>query len=155
MKKLLSTGLNSYQNMFQQLKINKVNKIVGPGNDYVARAKREVFGDVGIEGMIAGPSEITVVADKNTNLNERQKRNEILCDYLINETTPKYESNQESTINACNFALGSPSGPGISSTNFSNKSSIPTPVFALTKGCLLYTSPSPRDRTRSRMPSSA
>ena len=50
--------------------IQKVNKIVGPGNDYVAKAKREVFGDVGIEGMIAGPSEITIVADKNTNLRE-------------------------------------------------------------------------------------
>ena len=50
--------------------IQKVNKIVGPGNDYVARAKREVFGDVGIEGMIAGPSEITIVADKNTNFME-------------------------------------------------------------------------------------
>ena len=50
--------------------IQRVNKIIGPGNDYVARAKKEVFGDVGIEGMIAGPSEITVVADKNTNLNE-------------------------------------------------------------------------------------
>ncbi len=50
--------------------IQKVNKIVGPGNDYVARAKKEVFGDVGIEGMIAGPSEITIVADKNTNLKE-------------------------------------------------------------------------------------
>jgi len=50
--------------------IQKVNKIVGPGNDYVSRAKKEVFGDVGIEGMIAGPSEITVVADRNTNLNE-------------------------------------------------------------------------------------
>jgi len=50
--------------------IQKVNKIIGPGNDYVARAKQEVFGDVGIEGMIAGPSEITIVADKNTNLNQ-------------------------------------------------------------------------------------
>ena len=50
--------------------IQRVNKIIGPGNDYVARAKKEVFGDVGIEGMIAGPSEITIVADKNTNLNE-------------------------------------------------------------------------------------
>jgi len=50
--------------------IQKVNKIIGPGNDYVVRAKKEVFGDVGIEGMTAGPSEITVVADKNTNLNE-------------------------------------------------------------------------------------
>ena len=44
--------------------IQKVDKIFGPGNDFVARAKREVFGDVGIEGMIAGPSEITVVAHK-------------------------------------------------------------------------------------------
>ena len=50
--------------------IQKVNKIIGPGNDYVTRAKKEVFGHVGIEGMIAGPSEITLVADKNTNLNE-------------------------------------------------------------------------------------
>ena len=50
--------------------IEKVNKIVGPGNNYVTRAKREVFGDVGVEGMIAGPSEITVVADKNTELNQ-------------------------------------------------------------------------------------
>ena len=45
-------------------KIKKVNKIVGPGNVYVAAAKREVFGDVGIEGMIAGPSEITIVCDR-------------------------------------------------------------------------------------------
>ncbi len=50
--------------------IQKVNKIVGPGNIYVARAKREVFGDVGIEGMIAGPSEIAVVADHKTRINE-------------------------------------------------------------------------------------
>lgn len=39
-----------------------VDKIVGPGNAYVAAAKRIVFGDVGID-TIAGPSEITVVAD--------------------------------------------------------------------------------------------
>ena len=50
--------------------IQKVNKIIGPGNDYVARAKKEIFGDVGIEGMIAGPSEITIVADKSTNFKE-------------------------------------------------------------------------------------
>ena len=49
--------------------IQKVNKIVGPGNEYVARAKKEVFGDVGIETMVAGPSEITVVADKFSNAN--------------------------------------------------------------------------------------
>ncbi len=45
-------------------KIKKVDKVVGPGNAYVAAAKKEVFGEVGIEGMIAGPSEITIVCDK-------------------------------------------------------------------------------------------
>jgi histidinol dehydrogenase len=50
--------------------VQKVNKIIGPGNDYVAKAKQLVFGDVGIEGMIAGPSEIAVVADGKTDLNE-------------------------------------------------------------------------------------
>ena len=45
-------------------KIKQVNKIVGPGNVYVAAAKKEVFGDVGIEGMTAGPSEVTIVCDK-------------------------------------------------------------------------------------------
>ena len=48
-------------------KIKKVDKIVGPGNSYVAAAKKEVFGDVGIEGMIAGPSEVTIVCDKFSN----------------------------------------------------------------------------------------
>ena len=48
-------------------KINKVNKIVGPGNSYVTAAKKEVFGDIGIEGMTAGPSEITIVCDKFSN----------------------------------------------------------------------------------------
>ena len=48
-------------------KIKKVDKIVGPGNSYVAAAKKEVFGDVGIEGMTAGPSEVTIVCDKFSN----------------------------------------------------------------------------------------
>lgn len=43
--------------------IQKVDKIVGPGNIYVALAKREVFGDVDID-MIAGPSEIAILADE-------------------------------------------------------------------------------------------
>jgi histidinol dehydrogenase len=43
--------------------IARVDKIVGPGNIYVALAKREVFGDVAID-MIAGPSEIAVLADE-------------------------------------------------------------------------------------------
>ena len=43
--------------------IQKVDKIVGPGNAFVASAKKQVFGEVGID-MIAGPSEVTIVADK-------------------------------------------------------------------------------------------
>jgi len=44
--------------------IRPVAKIVGPGNAYVAAAKRQVFGTVGID-MIAGPSEVLVVADRD------------------------------------------------------------------------------------------
>lgn len=46
--------------------IAPVCKIVGPGNAYVAEAKRQVFGKVGID-MIAGPSEILVISDDKTN----------------------------------------------------------------------------------------
>ena len=46
--------------------IPKVDKIVGPGNAFVAEAKKQVFGMVSID-MIAGPSEILVVADKTCN----------------------------------------------------------------------------------------
>ena len=49
-------------------KIEKVDKIVGPGNAFVACAKKEVFGDVGID-MVAGPSEVTIVADKSADSN--------------------------------------------------------------------------------------
>lgn len=46
--------------------IPKVDKIVGPGNAYVAAAKKKVFGDVAID-MVAGPSEILVIADRKAN----------------------------------------------------------------------------------------
>ena len=46
--------------------IPKVDKIVGPGNIYVATAKRQVFGQVDID-MIAGPSEIGIIADESAN----------------------------------------------------------------------------------------
>jgi histidinol dehydrogenase len=46
--------------------IKPVAKIVGPGNAYVAAAKRVVFGKVGID-MIAGPSEVLIIADKTAN----------------------------------------------------------------------------------------
>jgi len=46
--------------------VPRVDKITGPGNAYVAEAKRQVFGIVGID-MIAGPSDIMVIADKTAN----------------------------------------------------------------------------------------
>ena len=46
-------------------RVPRVDKIVGPGNAYVAEAKRQVFGQVGID-MLAGPSEILVIADGST-----------------------------------------------------------------------------------------
>ena len=46
--------------------IKKVDKIVGPGNIYVATAKKQVFGTVDID-MIAGPSEVLVIADEKAN----------------------------------------------------------------------------------------
>ena len=47
-------------------KLKKVDKIVGPGNAYVAEAKRQLYGKIGIDS-VAGPSEILIVADKNNN----------------------------------------------------------------------------------------
>ena len=44
----------------------KVDKIVGPGNAFVALAKKEVFGEIGID-MVAGPSEVSIIADKYSN----------------------------------------------------------------------------------------
>ncbi len=49
--------------------VPKVDKIVGPGNAFVAEAKKQVFGTVSID-MIAGPSEILVSADATANLTE-------------------------------------------------------------------------------------
>lgn len=50
---------------FGTASIPRVDKVVGPGNAYVAEAKRQVFGQVGID-MVAGPSEILVICDAGT-----------------------------------------------------------------------------------------
>lgn len=69
--------------------IQSVDKITGPGNIFVALAKREVFGDVDID-MIAGPSEIAVLAD------ETARPNEIAADLL---------SQAEHDVRACSVLV--------------------------------------------------
>jgi len=64
--------------------IQNVNKIVGPGSDITAEAKRLVFGAVGIDG-IAGPSEILVLADRKTDINE-------ICTSLVGQSEHGPES---------------------------------------------------------------
>ncbi len=51
--------------------IQKVNKVLGPGNRFVAEAKRQLSGKaIGTESMFAGPSEICVLADKDSNIDQ-------------------------------------------------------------------------------------
>ena len=66
--------------------IPKVDKIVGPGNAYVAEAKRRVFGTVGID-MIAGPTELGIIVDSTTNpelvaydlISQAEHSNDTMC----------------------------------------------------------------------------
>jgi len=67
-KNILSIG--GAQAIASMAYIYKTSKIFGPGNDFVAKAKQLVFGDVGIEGAIMGPSEVTVVVDSKTDINQ-------------------------------------------------------------------------------------
>lgn len=74
--------------------IASVDKITGPGNIYVALAKREVFGDVDID-MIAGPSEIAILADATAKPNEvaadllsQAEHDQLSCSVLV---TPSEE----------------------------------------------------------------
>ena len=83
--------------------IRRVDKIVGPGNAYVAEAKKQVFGNVGIDS-IAGPSEIMIVADKNSNPEW------IAIDLLSQaehdeEASPILVTDSEKIINAVNFNI--------------------------------------------------
>ena len=59
--------------------IPRVDKIVGPGNTYVTEAKRQVFGDVGID-KLAGPSEVLIIADDTAN-----------PDFIISDLTAQCE----------------------------------------------------------------
>lgn len=84
--------------------IPQVDKITGPGNAYVAAAKRRVFGVVGID-MVAGPSEILVVADGSTpakwtamDLFSQAEHDEIAQAILI-ATSPEYILQVEAAMN--------------------------------------------------------
>ena len=76
-------------------KIPKVDKIVGPGNIFVATAKKEVFGTVGID-MVAGPSEITVIADDSNRADWTaidllsQAEHDILSQSILLTTSEKF-----------------------------------------------------------------
>ena len=59
--------------------IKKVDKIVGPGNEFVTEAKRQLFGKVDID-MLAGPSEIVIIASKDANI-----------DYIISDLEAQME----------------------------------------------------------------
>ena len=64
-KKILRVGGARFAALaFGTESIEKVCKITGPGNEYVAEAKRQVFGKVGID-LVAGPSEVLLICDKS------------------------------------------------------------------------------------------
>lgn len=72
--------------------IRPVNKIVGPGNIFVARAKKSVFGKVDID-MIAGPSEVLVIADSTANpryvaadLLAQAEHDKLACSILVTDS---------------------------------------------------------------------
>ncbi len=83
--------------------IAPVDKIVGPGNIFVALAKRQVFGQVGID-MIAGPSEILVVCDGTTNPDWvamdlfSQAEHDVLAQSILVCTDPDYLQQVETSI---------------------------------------------------------
>ena len=175
--------------------IKPVDKITGPGNAFVAAAKRQVFGKVGID-MIAGPSEILVIADKTSrpdwvalDLLSQAEHDEnaqsILItdsDDVINAVTEKIEINLQNLsrneiagkswknngaiIKVPNFEMAAELSNRIAPEHLELCVSDPENLVkkisnagAIFLGhwtpCLLYTSPSPRDSFRSRMPSSA
>ena len=81
--------------------VPKVDKIVGPGNAYVAEAKRQVFGLVSID-MIAGPSEILVIADKTcdpkvvaADLLSQAEHDKMASAVLVTDSLPLAEAVQQ------------------------------------------------------------
>ena len=103
--------------------IPQVDKIVGPGNAYVAEAKRRVFGVVGID-MIAGPSEILIIADEKSNpdwiamdLFSQAEHDELAQSILISPSAAFLDQVQESV----NKLIGSMPRKNIIETSLKNR----------------------------------
>ena len=77
-------GIQAIAAMAYGIGMKKVDKIFGPGNQYVNEAKRQVFGDVGIDSL-AGPSEVCVIADETADK-----------DYVLNDLLSQLEHGAES-----------------------------------------------------------
>jgi histidinol dehydrogenase len=90
--------------------IPKVNKIVGPGNIYVAVAKKMVMGDVGID-MIAGPSEVLIIADETANSREvasdlmAQAEHDVLAASILITTSSDLAQRVQDDINTLSMKL--------------------------------------------------
>ncbi|MBL5980759.1 histidinol dehydrogenase [Petrotoga sp. HWH.PT.55.6.1] len=77
-------GIQAIAAMTYGIGMKKVDKIFGPGNQYVNEAKRQVFGEVGIDSL-AGPSEICVIADETAK-----------PEYILNDLLSQLEHGYES-----------------------------------------------------------
>ena len=77
-------GIQAIAAMTYGIGMKRVDKIFGPGNKFVNEAKRQVFGDVGIDSL-AGPSEICVIADENAN-----------PEYILNDLLSQKEHGEDS-----------------------------------------------------------
>ena len=150
--------------------IEPVHMLVGPGNAFVAEAKRQLFGRVGID-LFAGPTETMVIADETVDA-------ELCATDLLGQAEHGYNSPAVLLTNSEKLARDTMDEierllkilPTAETANASWRD-YGEVILCDTYGemlqvaddiasehvqvCLLYTSPSPRDRTRSRMPSSA
>ena len=95
--------------------IQNVDKIVGPGNDFVAKAKQKVFGQVGTESIIAGPSEVTIIADSKSDIKQISTSMAAQSEHGINSQSILISKNKDVLIK-CDMFL-----KNILKKKFSNK----------------------------------
>ncbi len=91
--------------------VARVDKITGPGNIFVAEAKRQVFGQVSID-MIAGPSEILIIADENNNpafiasdMLAQSEHDKLASAILITDSKNFAENHENYSMNPLYFAI--------------------------------------------------